>query len=296
MFRQACVFLLVLSSASPAFAQRELPEGWTPGPTVGKLGGYASVSVPEDGIFLDARATKAFLERNQNIPDGDELGAVVRIDDKNDYWFAVFSYSDTGHVDDSDRGTIDANALMKTLKKGNEYGNEQRRKRGWDELHLDGWHQAPFYDHTTNNLTWSTRLTSAGTPVINHSVRLLGRTGTMNVQLVADPGTIDKSTAQFNEVLRGYIFNDGQRYAQFVQGDKLAGYGLTALIAGGAGAAAVKTGLLQKFWKFLVMLVVAIGAGLKRFFGAMGGNREDAPRPRPVPVPPPAPLPPTTSN
>lgn len=286
MIRHGLTLLLVLTSASAAFAQKEIPQGWTPGPTVGKLGSRASVSVPENYVFLDAKATKAFLEQNQNIPAGDELGAVLKVGDSDDYWFAVFSYDDTGHVDDSDRSAIDAAALMKTLKKGNEYGNTERRKRGWDELTLEGWHHEPFYDPATNNLTWSTKLTSAGSPVVNHSVRLLGRTGTMSAQLVADPATFDTATTEFNDVLRGYAYNDGHRYAQFVQGDKLAGYGLAALIAGGAGAAAVKTGLLQKAWKFLVMLLVAAAAGLKKFLGALFGRKQDGGGPRPVPVPP----------
>ncbi len=47
----------------------------------------------------------------------------------------------------------------------------------------------------------------------------------------------------------------------------MAEYGLTALVAGGAGVVAAKTGLLAKFWKFIVAGVVAIGAFFKRIFG-----------------------------
>ena len=290
MFRHAFVAVAVLCSTSPLFAQTAIPQGWTPGPTVGQLGNQASVSVPEDYMFLDAKATKLFLEQNQNIPDGDELGAVLRIGENDDYWFAIFSYEETGHVDDSDRSKIDADALMKSMKKGNEQGNAERRKRGWSELTLEGWHKSPYYDPATNNLTWATRLDSSGNAVINHSVRLLGRTGTMSVALVADPSMIDTATTEFNDVLQGYSYNSGRRYAEFVKGDKLAGYGLTALIAGGAGAAAVKSGLLQKAWKFIVMLFVAAIAGLRKLFGAMSGasgSRNEG-GPRPVPVPPPA--------
>ena len=206
----------------------------------------ATVNVPEVYIFLDAKATRTFLEDGQNIPAGDELGALLRVMPNKDHWFAVFSYEDTGHIDDKERDAIDADALMKTLKKGNEYGNKERQKRGWQVLNLEGWHQRPFYDPATNNLTWATKLSAEGSPSINHSVRLLGRTGTMSVQLVADSSSIDAATREFNDVLDGYTYNQGQRYAEFVKGDKLAGYGLTALIAGGAGAAAVKSGLLAE--------------------------------------------------
>jgi uncharacterized membrane-anchored protein len=269
----AVVFLLTCSFT--ASAQDQAPAGWNEGPTVGRLGSMASISVPEGYTFLDAQATKRFLELSQNIPDGDELGILFRALPNDDHWFAVFSYADTGHVDDAERNAIDADALMKNMKEGNRLGNEERRRRGWAELTLVGWQQKPFYDTATNNLTWATSLSSEGEGTINHSVRLLGRTGTMSVQLVASPETVETATTEFNTVLRGFTYNEGQRYAEFRQGDKLAGYGLTALIAGGAGAAAVKSGLLQKVWKFLVLIVVAGAAAAKKFFSALFGRREE---------------------
>ena len=265
---------LLLGTATVGRAQEQLPSGWTPGPTTGRLGSVASVNVPEEYIFLDARATRTFLEEGQNIPAGDELGALLRVMPNKDHWFAVFSYEDTGHIDDKERDAIDADALMKTLKKGNEYGNKERQKRGWQVLNLEGWHQRPFYDPATNNLTWATKLSAEGSPSINHSVRLLGRTGTMSVQLVADSSSIDDATREFNAALDGYSYNQGQRYAEFVKGDKLAGYGLTALIAGGAGAAAVKSGLLQKFWKLIVVAFVALIGGAKKIFAALFGRKD----------------------
>lgn len=284
MRRLACVLVLTLITVSSSGAQEQMPSGWTTGPMSGELGSVATVKVPEDFIFLDAAATKTFLEENQNIPHGDELGAVLRVMSNKDHWFAIFSYDETGHVDDSDRA-IDAGALMKTLKQGNEYGNEERRKRGWEILTLEGWQTPPYYDQKTNNLTWATRLSASGDPSINHSVRLLGRTGTMSVQLVADAASIETATMEFNEVLGGYTYNQGKRYAEFVRGDKLAGYGLTALIAGGAGAAAVKTGLLQKAWKFIVLAFVALVGGARRFLGGLFGRKDTSDDAEPAPTP-----------
>ena len=56
---------------------------------------------------------------------------------------------------------------------------------------------------------------------------------------------------------------------------------LTALIAGGAGAAAVKTGLLKKVWKLLVFAFVAVASAIKKFFSGLG-TPERAERPIPV--------------
>jgi|EndMetStandDraft_5_1072996.scaffolds.fasta_scaffold34255_3 uncharacterized membrane-anchored protein len=251
--------------------------GWSAGPTIGSLGTKAIVTVPEGYMFLDADATKRMLEQNQNITDGSELGAVLRLQG-DDYWFAVFEYSDEGHVDDTDRDSIDAAALMTSMKEGNRLGNEERRQRGWKAVNLAGWHKQPYYDTATNNLTWATRLTSeeGGSPTINHSVRLLGRTGVMSVQLVADFDTIESSTAEFNQMLGGFTFNVGQKYAEFRKGDKLAGYGLAALIGGGVAATAVKTGFLKKFWKFLMMGFVALIGALKKLFGKVTGRGEES--------------------
>jgi uncharacterized membrane-anchored protein len=275
----AFAFVLAIVPGS-VWAQSPSPEelaqrpGWSAGPTVGSLGDKAIVTVPEGFMFLDQNATKRLLEQNENVPGGDELGAVLRVQGE-DYWFAVFEYSDEGHVDDTDRDSIDAEALMTNMIEGNRHANEARKQRGWTAVNLEGWHAKPFYDPATNNLTWATRLTSdGGPPNINHSVRLLGRTGVMSVQLVANSATIDASTTEFNQVLTGFTFNQGQKYAEYRKGDKLAGYGLAALIGGGVAATAVKTGFLKKFWKLLVFAFVAAAGLIKKLLGALTGRGE----------------------
>jgi uncharacterized membrane-anchored protein len=102
-------------------------------------------------------------------------------------------------------------------------------------------------------------------------VRLLGRRGVMNVDLVLAPEEVDAVVPAFEKVLGGFAFKQGSRYAEFVQGDKVAAYGLTALVAGGAGAALAKSGLLGKFWKAIVVGVLALVGFIKKLFGR-GGN------------------------
>ena len=101
MVRHGFVALVLAAVvASSAYAQEPMPEGWAAGPSIGRLGNLASVSVPEGYMFLDAKATRKFLEDGQNVPAGDELGAVFRPLPNKDYWFAIFSYDDTGHIDE----------------------------------------------------------------------------------------------------------------------------------------------------------------------------------------------------
>src|SRR5262249_56619246 len=96
-----------------------------------------------------------------------------------------------------------------------------------------------------------------GHRVLNRMVRLRGRRGVMTVTAVADPGEIATASAATDALLGGYRFRPGSTYAEYVPGrDKLASYGLTALVAGGLGAAAVKSGLIGKLWE---LIVVAVG-------------------------------------
>lgn len=267
----AMIAIAWTASVGAVAAQDAKLPGWTPGPTVGRLEHRATITVPEGYFFLDKTATRKFLEDNQNIPDGDELATIVRLrPGSNDSWFAVFTYSDTGHIKDDEKDSIDAAALMKSMQAGNREANAERQKRGWAALNLEGWHQPPFYNAGTNNLTWATRLNSEGQTSINHSIRLLGRTGLMSAQLVADPASVDVSIAEFDQVLTSYAFNQGLQYAEFRPGDKLAAYGLTALIAGGVGATAVKTGLLKKLWKLIVFGIAALVGGVKKLFSKLG--------------------------
>ena len=232
---------------------------WTDGPAGGRLGDQAALQIPKNCRLTDASGARAFMLATQNPPSGNETGVLFcRDGEESDPWFVVFSFDPSGYVRDDDSHQLDADKLLSTLRKGTERGNEERRKRGWTALTIDGWVTPPFYDSKSNNLTWSLRVHSAGeTPTVNHSVRLLGRGGVMHADLVVDNEQLAGAVTQFNAILQDYSFTPGHRYSEWRKGDKMATYGLTALIAGGAGAAAVKLGLFGKLWKLIATFFVA---------------------------------------
>jgi uncharacterized membrane-anchored protein len=259
---------------------------WKVGPLTGDLGKRAELRVPKGMLFTDVAGTMDLLRMTQNIPTGNEVGSVAEEFDGG-AWFAIFEFEDVGYVSDEEKNSIDANALLQTMMEGNRKGNEERRARGWETLELIGWIRPPYYDVKTNNLTWSTRARSAdGHETVNHNVRILGRDGVMQVTLVASPEEMEVALPAFNSMLSGFSYNQGFRYAEYKKGDRLAGYGLTALIAGGAAAAAVKTGLLQKFWKLIVAALVAGAAGLRKLFGSSRGEASPVTAEGPPPPPP----------
>jgi len=261
------------------------PIPWHSGPMTANLGGVAELDVPEGFLFADKAGTRKLLELTHNLVGGNEVGAIVPAgESKEDSWFVVFEFSDVGYVKDDEKNKIDAPALLKSIKEGTEEANKERKKRGWHTFNVDGWQRPPFYDTSTNNLTWAIRgIGDAGDTSVNHSVRVLGRRGTMNVDLVLDPTFYESTVPRFDGVMRGFRFKQGSRYADFIKGDKVAAYGLTALIAGGAGAVALKTGLLAKFWKGLIalvlvlkkaiiVLVMAVAAFFKRIWNKLTGR------------------------
>jgi|LakMenEpi03Aug12_release.lakeMendotaPanAssembly.Ray.scaffolds.fasta_scaffold00776_5 uncharacterized membrane-anchored protein len=235
------------------------------GPYTGELGPQAQVAVPEGCFFADGDSTRKFLELSQNIAGGDELGMILCLGSENaPSWSAYFSFSADGYIKDNEE--IDADQLMEVMKEGNQAGNEERRRRGWPEIELVGWHKQPYYDEETKNLSWSKLIAGEGNQTINHSTRLLGREGVMSVDLVIGPEEFDAALPQFKTLLSGFEYRSGKRYAEFKEGDKVAEYGLAALVVGGAGALAFKAGIFQKFWKFILIGLVAVGAFLKKLF------------------------------
>jgi uncharacterized membrane-anchored protein len=250
---------------------------WQDGPTVGKLGTLGQIKVPAGYRFSGMEGTRKFLELTHNPPGGAELGVLVPVLEENEntdnFWFVIFEFHEIGYVKDDDKDKLDGDALLKSLQNNTEEANKERAKRGWSAYHIAGWYKRPYYDVSTKNLTWATRGYSASASKkedakkddsVNYSVRILGRSGTMDADLVLGSDAVGTALPRFNEVLKGFSFQPGHSYAEFRAGDKVAEYGLAALVAGGATALAAKTGLLAKLWKLIVALVVGLFAMLKR--------------------------------
>jgi uncharacterized membrane-anchored protein len=240
---------------------------WKKGPTTGPLGDKATMVVPKDAALLGEDASIKFMELTGNLPSpGYSIVAT-------DSWFAAFSFSPVGYVKDDEK--IDADALLKELKSQDGPSNEERRQLKLPELTTEGWYVPPHYDTATKYLEWGLKLRSGNDkqPIINYTVRLLGRTGYESVVLVSSPESLDADVRSFKTVLSGFNFNAGERYSEFKSGDRVAEFGLAALVAGGAAAVVAKTGLwkvvlafLAASWKLVAAAGVAVAVGLGRLF------------------------------
>ncbi|MEO8808295.1 MAG: DUF2167 domain-containing protein [Burkholderiaceae bacterium] len=246
---------------------------WKQGPATGALGDKATMAVPKEAALLGEDGSVKFMELTGNLPTpGYSIVAA-------DGWFAAFSFSPVGYVKDDEK--IDADALLKELKGQDGPSNEERRKRGLPELTTEGWYVPPHYDTATKHLEWGMKLRSGDSkePIINYTVRLLGRTGYESVVLVSSPESLDADVQSFKTVLAGFNFNAGERYSEFKSGDRIAEFGLAALVAGGAAAVAAKTGFwkvmlafLAASWKLVAAAGVAVLAGIGKVFKRKKGT------------------------
>ena len=246
--------------------------GWVPGPKKVEALQNASFQIPDKFMFLDRADTAEFMRLTENVANG-EAEQLFGPDDL--AWFAVLSFSDDGYVKDQEK--LDTDAILQTLKDGTEANNDERRKNGWAELHVTGWRRAPYYDERTKRLEWALDLAdSTGQISTNFETKILGRHGVTTAILVTDPDHFDADLIAFKKMLTGYEFNAGDRYSEFKNGDKVATYGLAALIVGGAAAAAGKAGLFKVFGKFILIGGAAVLVAFKGFFKRMFGGRRQS--------------------
>ncbi|WP_363799908.1 DUF2167 domain-containing protein [Lysobacter firmicutimachus] len=244
---------------------------WQIGPTRGAIADKATIQVPDGYAFLDAAGTRKLNELLHNPPTGSDEYTLAP---KNLEWFSFFHYNGIGYVKDEE--SLDADAILDSIREGTEAGNAERRKRGWETMTIQGWSVKPQYDKTTHNLEWAVLASTSGSTdkIVNYNTRLLGRHGVTEAILVADEANLTRAMGEFKRLIPGYAFNDGEKYSEFKPGDHVAEFGLAALITGGAAAVASKKGLfaaiglfLVKAWKLVLVGLVAAGGAIAKLFG-----------------------------
>ncbi len=253
---------------------------WVKGPGKASIGSWAEITVPAGYMFTGKEGTEALMKSMGNLTTGREAGflapASVFEDHAKHTWFVVFEFNPVGYVKDDEKDSINAPKLLAQMQEGNKRANEERVRQGMPELELTGWAVEPHYDQATNNLEWGLMLKSkSGHSSVNYEVRLLGRSGVMETTLVLAPEDLATSLPDFRALLKEYSFKSGQKYAEYRQGDQIAKYGLTALIAGGAVAGAAKLGLFKYLWKGLVVFGVAISSFVKRTWNRLFGKKTE---------------------
>ncbi len=235
------------------------------------LGKWARIQIPDGFGYLDAKDTVKLMEMFGNLETGREVGMLMHLEEE---WFVIYEFDEVGYVKDDEKDDLDADKLLKQKQEGQEAANDYRVDQGMEPMFVTGWIKEPFYNEESNNLEWGIKVKSGDSESANYLTKLLGRRGVMDATLVCNPEEMATVLPEFRTQLAGYEYVDGQQYAQFSDGDKIAKYGLTALVVGAGATLAAKAGLFAvigkffaKAWKLVVVAVVGVVAAFKRLFG-----------------------------
>jgi uncharacterized membrane-anchored protein len=196
----------------------------------------------------------------------------------------IVTFREDGYIKDGDAGDIDYDDLLREMQQDVREANPERERAGYGALTLVGWATRPHYDTAAHKLYWARELAEAGYNgrTLNYDVRVLGRRGVLSLNAVADLSALPAIERDMQQVLGAVEFQQGHRYSDFMRGDKVAAYGIGALVAGTyAAKAGLFKGLLVALLalkKFVVVAFAGIIAFIRKLFGGKGEERGTAPQ------------------
>ncbi|MDD5260329.1 MAG: DUF2167 domain-containing protein [Methylacidiphilales bacterium] len=240
--------------------------------------GLAKLNVPSGFRYLGPEDAETVLVKLwRNPPGGKSLGMLLPENTgplQEDCWAVTISYNDDGYVKDNDASKINYTDLLKKMQEGAREDNKERVKAGYPEIELIGWAAPPRYDSATHKLYWAKEIQFGGEKArtLNYNIRILGRRGVLVLNVISGMNQLAEIEGKTPEILAMVDFNEGNRYADFdPKVDRIATYGLAALVAGGVAA---KLGLFKMLWvfilaakKFIILGAIAVVVWVKKLFG-----------------------------
>ena len=241
--------------------------------------GIATLDLPATFRYLDpADSARILVDAWGNPPGSKTLGMIFPADISplaENGWGVVITYDEEGHIKDDDADSIKYDELLKDMQEAMKEANEERKERGYAAMTLVGWAEAPHYDKASHKFYWAKEYAAEqqqGNNSLNYNIRVLGRKGVLVLNAVAGMNQIGTIKSEMKSVVAFTDFTAGNGYNDFEAGtDKVAEYGLAALVAGGVAA---KLGFFGKilaflllFKKFVLIGLIAVGAGAFKLFG-----------------------------
>ncbi len=241
--------------------------------------GLATIRVPAEFSYLGPEDAQTVITKIWGNPasSGRPLGMLVPssvgVADA-EGWAVIIQYEEDGYISDKDAAKIDYNDLLKDMQKAVSENSEERAKQGYPPIELVGWATPPRYDAASKKMYWAKELKfgDSAEHTLNYNIRMLGRRGVLTLNAVASMSQLESIEKVAPDILAMVEFKQGNRYADFnPSSDKVATYGLAALITGGVLAKAgffkvLLVGALAAK-KFIIIGLMAMGGYLKKFFG-----------------------------
>jgi len=280
-----CLVGCLLLGAVPAAAD-DNPDATGPS-KVTLSNNLGTMEIPKGYVWLGEAKAKSFMEKNGST--GDTTIGLIAPTDEDAKFLVELEYEGTGYVEDKDAGKIDSKAILESYQEGTEANNDNRKEKGMPPIHVTGWEQEPKYDGKHHVVTWSLQGNNDSTgKFVNYNTRVLTRKGVLSLNLLCSNEELAAARPKAEGLVTKVAFNQGERYEDYKQGDKISAGGLVALIAGGA-LLAKKTGIIAFLYvmlkpmllfvkalgaKFLVLIAAAF-AGLKNLIAGKKKSAEE---------------------
>ncbi len=236
----------------------------------------ATIDLPEGDRYLQKKEARFIVEKVWgNPPNPDLLGLILPKGEDlfaEDSWVIVVGFEADGYISDEEAEEMDYDAILAQAQEEEVEINKKRKEMGYPTVHLVGWAEKPHYDAKTKKFYWAKNLAFGDKSVntLNYNIRCLGRRGVLVLNAVSTMDRLEDVSRGAKAILSRVEFTKGNRYSDYVSGDKVAAYGFGALIA---GKLALKAGL----FKLLLKPLIVVGAILIGFFARLFGKKKVAP-------------------
>jgi uncharacterized membrane-anchored protein len=256
-------------------------EALVAGPASVPLRDEATLALPEHFGFIPRQQAVALMSAMGNRTGDGFLGLIVPRGEHR-AWFVAVVYQPSGYIKDEDARHWNADKLLESLKEGTEASNAERVRAGIPAIVVTRWIEPPAYEPDSHQLVWSAEARrkdgSDGDPTVNYNTYLLGREGYVSLNLITGASTVDTDKEAARQLLSAVSFIPGKRYADFNSStDKVAAYGLAALVAGVAakklGVLALLAATIVKFAKVIVVAAAGLFAAIARWLKGRAGRQ-----------------------
>lgn len=187
----------------------------------------------------------------------------------------LFDNIKEGYIKLDDWENLDSKALLGIIIENTENANEERVRQGFSKLHVGGWIQEPTLDKKTNTVYWALEAKDDEESLVNSVALKLGREGYERYVWVTDKETYTPRGGELDIMLRAHSFDPGFRYEDYTSGDKVAAYGIAALVAATVGGKLIKGGILALLLKKIGAVIIAAIAAAAYKFRAIFKRKKD---------------------
>lgn len=134
-----------------------------------------------------------------------------------------------GYVRLNDWGTLDLDAVLKSVAGNAEADNTMRRRSGLPGIHVVGWLEPPNLDRSTSTVRWAIEAAGEhGKPVVTSIALVFGRDGFEKL-IWAGKTILDRELLKVAQ--SSFSFAIGGRFIDYQPGDRIADYGVAETVA-----------------------------------------------------------------